>query len=373
MLKVRGVATSNAALGIFGSIIATVLFAALVVESFQLPLVTRADFRFQHRYDSLSRKTATRSGEGSDQSGKIAFIVDRIEGRAEELIGSVSDMCIEVFFNKEGNLTPWKGLQLAYLRRMQYSDLRFRSLGATSKPGYMFVAREVVPVRSEAEVTEDDLISDENSIQNVDVSNGEIRGWTRGDVLGFVEITEKRFGLGEEYDGADDDTFESQRSGDASNANEVCSEEKVKLGKTSGLGSDGSTVRPFLSNLSVREDARRSGVGSALVESCEEAVLTWPDKQYTEIVLQVEQDNPSAQLFYEKRGYDVLFADPACRRFDTTGFILRQVPTTKVAMRKDFSKNRANSRNQKATSTTSSRFDPSDFFGRLRDAVFAAN
>jgi len=268
---------------------------------------------------------------------------------------------------------PWKGLQLAYLRRMQYSDLRFRSLGATSKPGYMFVAREVVPVRSEAEVTEDDLISDENSIQNVDVSNGEIRGWTRGDVLGFVEITEKRFGLGEEYDGADDDTFESQRSGDASNANEVCSEEKVKLGKTSGLGSDGSTVRPFLSNLSVREDARRSGVGSALVESCEEAVLTWPDKQYTEIVLQVEQDNPSAQLFYEKRGYDVLFADPACRRFDTTGFILRQVPTTKVAMRKDFSKNRANSRNQKATSTTSSRFDPSDFFGRLRDAVFAAN
>ena len=68
--------------------------------------------------------------------------------------------------------------------------------------------------------------------------------------------------------------------------------------------------RPVLTNLSVRYEARRSGVGSKLVQACETRVLSqW---NLHEIILEVEDDNELARDFYKRRGYKVLFEDPTC-------------------------------------------------------------
>lgn len=44
-----------------------------------------------------------------------------------------------------------------------------------------------------------------------------------------------------------------------------------------------------------------------------------------------------AQLFYERRGYDVVFADPTSRRYEASGFFVKNVRTTKICMRKKLS------------------------------------
>ena len=55
------------------------------------------------------------------------------------------------------------------------------------------------------------------------------------------------------------------------------------------------------------------------------------------MILQVEEDNPKARQFYERRGYEVIFSDPASRRFDASGFFVKTVRTTKICMRKNLS------------------------------------
>ena len=77
--------------------------------------------------------------------------------------------------------------------------------------------------------------------------------------------------------------------------------------------------------------ARRSGVGSKLLDAAESAVRNW-NAGHTEIVLQVEEDNTNAIQFYKRRGWDFVFADPTCRRYDTSGFFLRECRITKYAM-----------------------------------------
>ena len=231
---------------------------------------------------------------------------------------SVSQLCVDVFFN-DGNgagagavgggrrtgAAPWKEVQLAYLRNLQFGDLKmkFFTRGPQTE---MFFAREVVPAPAQGAAKAETV--DVRSVYNAeflgDGGGASGREYVLGDVLGFVEVAEKVFRIGERYEAA-------------------------------GGGAEGgdADVRPFLSNLSVAERARGSGVGSGLVECCESSIQSWPT-QYKDIVLQVEDDNKLARSFYEKRGYVALFADPACRRFDTSGFLLRKVPTTKVAMRK---------------------------------------
>lgn len=61
---------------------------------------------------------------------------------------------------------------------------------------------------------------------------------------------------------------------------------------------------------------------------------------YFQIVLQVEEDNPNAKRFYENRGYQVVFSDPTCRRFDASGVWVKKVRATKVCMRKDLAMKR---------------------------------
>ena len=57
------------------------------------------------------------------------------------------------------------------------------------------------------------------------------------------------------------------------------------------------------------------------------------------MVLQVEEDNTDAIRFYKKRGWTFLYADPTCRRFDTSGFFLKESRITKYAMVKQIRTN----------------------------------
>ena len=68
-----------------------------------------------------------------------------------------------------------------------------------------------------------------------------------------------------------------------------------------------------------------------LIDECEAIVSEW-DAGHTEIVLQVEEDNTLAIQFYKRRGYEFVFADPTCRRYDTSGFFLKESRITKYAM-----------------------------------------
>ena len=128
-----------------------------------------------------------------------------------------------------------------------------------------------------------------------------------GEIIGYCEVSEKKFGLGENFE---------------SNSND----------------GSGEKPRPYLSNLSVVEYARRSGVGSRLLNACEDVVRRW-NAGHTEIVLQVEEDNPTAIQFYKRRGWEFVFADPTCRRYDTSGFFLRESRITKFAMVKRLDSN----------------------------------
>ena len=241
------------------------------------------------------------------KANPLPFAITKVQKDGQDDMQDVSKMCVEVFFNEDNSSSLPRQMQLAYLRNLQYGDLRMKFFTSDAKSD-LFMARQVVPASKAPSPRAKPLDITKTKIYNAKfLDNSKDDDFVLGDVLGFVEVTEKRFRLGEQYESTG--TFSE---GD---------DERLR------------DVRPFLSNLSVREDARKSGVGSALVDMCEDAIQQWP-RQYSEIVLQVEDENTLARKFYEKRGYTALFADPACRRFDTNGLILRRVPTTKVAMRK---------------------------------------
>ncbi|CAN0136136.1 unnamed protein product, partial [Ectocarpus sp. 13 AM-2016] len=63
----------------------------------------------------------------------------------------------------------------------------------------------------------------------------------------------------------------------------------------------------------------------------EDLVKTW---NFDEIILQVEEDNEAALAFYGGKGFKKLFVDKAARRYDTSGFLLQNVRTSKLTMRK---------------------------------------
>lgn len=59
----------------------------------------------------------------------------------------------------------------------------------------------------------------------------------------------------------------------------------------------------FVSGLSVLEDRRRQGIGTALLKACERESAQ--RKRYT-VELEIEAQDIYAQEFYEKRGYKVV-------------------------------------------------------------------
>lgn len=254
--------------------------------------------------------------QASTQGRRVPFIIQNIGRGKNSEIDEIVRLCIDVFFNEQEDVaangeggkkqvTPWKALQLAYLRNFQTGDILARNAFQQDQLVDLIVARRVYPVPSGTKINgnREGFIDDVTRIYNAErptsTNGGEVM-YSTGEIIGYCEVSEKNFGLG--------DNFETRRRKDAT-----------------------KMPRPYLSNLSVVEGARNSGVGSKLLDACEEAVRNWK-ANHTEIVLQVEEDNPTAIQFYKARGWEFVFADPTCRRYDTSGFFLRESRITKYAM-----------------------------------------
>jgi len=256
---------------------------------------------------------AAAASSSTTKTQSIPFLVERLPAQPHpRVFDEIASMCIDAFFNnhnsddnaqqRQKQIMIWKEWQLSYLRNLQRSDLTVRR----QRDGHinmMFVARRVVPAtRHSARQTP--LLLDTSRVQNLpsrSSSHNQV-DYVRGEILGFVEVTQRPYGLS--TDNHDDDTHENNRR------------------------------RPVLTNLSVRATARRSGVGSHLVAVCEAAVRReWPLQ--SEMILEVEDDNVAAQRFYERRGYQVVLEDPASRRYDTSGLFLRQVRCKRIVLRKN--------------------------------------
>ena len=245
---------------------------------------------------------------------RVPFIIQRLGRGNEKDIKEITKMCVEVFFNEqEGAVnkvtTPWKSLQLAYLGNLQREDIQLRNaFGNKGRFVDLIVARRVYSVEDgvsnnvngkEADV----IIESDCQIFNAEQLSSRGGGESRlviGEIIGYCEMMEKKFGLGGNFEGNDPNDTEEK-------------------------------LRPYLGNLSVAKYARFSGVGSKLLDECEAIVSEW-GAGHTEIVLQVEEDNTSAIQFYKRRGWEFVFADPTCRRYDTSGFFLKESRITKYAM-----------------------------------------
>ena len=229
--------------------------------------------------------------------------------------------------------SPWKVMQLAYLKNLQLGDVKGkkfllnRDINNTMFAAYQIVScggetesmktGEKIDISNENVGDDDSSIISKHNLENLPEGTGTYK---KGPLLGFVDVTEKTFGL----------ASDSSTIVEFDNNNQQSDENSPTKTKS---------LRPVLTNLSVKEEARRSGVGSALVDACENVVMTSWSTTYNEMVLEVEEENVLAQRFYEKRGYVKLYADPSSRRFDTGGIILRDVPTTKICYRKELKSN----------------------------------
>jgi len=241
----------------------------------------------------------------NNKSDVVPFVIERLGNlTSQSVFENIAEMCIEVFFNddKGNNISPWKRIQLTYLRSLQSSDLKQRKLMRGARNA-MFVARLVDATNSDDAFKGKHIFLDLNRIQNLEPKGN--TDYLKGKIVGFVEVTERSYGLGEPYDNMPRRKHKHQSS---------------------------CNTRPILTNLAVKAEARKSGIGSQLVEACEKEVLDWSEK--AEIILEVEIDNPDALDFYKKRGYEALFTDQACRRFSTQGFFLRKERCAKICMRK---------------------------------------
>lgn len=249
-----------------------------------------------------------------DKNHVVPYIIQKIERDSDVNINDICDLTIEVFFNEKskGN-SLWNELKLSYLRNLQYSDIYSRKFASIdSNQVEMFVARRVIVVdknENDGDVVplQMDKIINSSKLPPIE-RNGEL--YTVGEVIGFVDVTSKLFGL-------------SLNDCNATEMNDMPFRQNLQFRK-----------RPVLTNLAVKPYARRSGVATHLVKACEIAVSSDWNPSYNEIILQVEDDNPLAIKFYEKLGYSYLFADPTTRRIDTNGIFIRQVRSTKICMRK---------------------------------------
>jgi len=280
--------------------------------------------------NNLKNIVKLNSANGSSTNNRvIPYVIQRIESNRKKNFEDLCKMTIQVFFNEEkendndsNNIsnnngsssnddsnvssptTPWKSAQLAYLRHLQYSDLRTRKYMSSGPQNDMFIVREVVITNKDnADNLQPELLLPDNAkILNSNelpaLKNDEMYCLSN-DVIGFVEVSARIFYL----------------------PNELRSQ-------------DIKQYRPVLTNLAVKKSARRSGVGTSLVNMCENTVKNEWNPSYNDIVLQVEDDNPRGYWFYKKLGYEFVYSDPSTRKFDTSGFFLKEVRSTKVCMRK---------------------------------------
>lgn len=322
------------------SILLQVFFSIFLISRSFAFLLGEASLRCPR---SLSSPVYLLSTQGEDNNGSrkidaVPFVIDRIGNLTSQTVfDDIAEMCIEVFFNDDrgyNNISPWKKLQLTYLRALQSSDLKQRKLTREARNA-MFVARLVQATDSQDAAKTKPLFLDLDRIQNLETKKS--TNYLKGEILGFVEVTERAYGLGEPYDNMPRRRHKQQSA---------------------------SNVRPILTNLAVKAEARKSGIGSQLVDACEQEVLNWSEE--AEIILEVEIDNPGALEFYKKRDYEALFTDRACRRFSTEGFFLRKERCAKICMRKDLEGKQTYRENEEGDKNT---VDFQSLIQKFRDPV----
>jgi ribosomal protein S18 acetylase RimI-like enzyme len=220
--------------------------------------------------------------------------------------------------------SPWKEAQIAYLKILQGADLKLRR-ERFPQTNQMFLAYQVLEADASTALSRP-LILDLNSVYNLPSSRSSDQEYVRGDMLGFVEITQRSYGLG--------------------------------LGQVDEM----EALRPVLTNLAVSSKARKSGIGSQLLEECERHIVrVW---NLNEVVLEVEDYNKNALEFYGKRGYQVVFSDPASRRYDVNGLVLRKIRCTREIMRKNLT-----AQQPQTGATITNRGSTLDFFQIFRQTV----
>jgi len=316
------------------------LFQIVIIDLFvsatysYVPFFSKLQFTTNSIGSSFSRCTALERNEHSfpppakdqNSNGKVAtFIIEHFDWQNTDDFNEVSNLCINVFFQEKAELernSPMKNsyshvardavndfflsFSLQHLKDLQQKDLSTRKQNLSKdEKNEMLIARQVFPCSTngciKARKGKDFVLSNETKIYNlVDKNLGKDNKYILGDIVGFVEVTSKAFALGQGADFTDTG--------------------KVKQ-------------RPVLSNLCVKKDLRGSGVGSSLLEACENAVTTWKPS-YDEVILLVDEDNTNAIQFYDRRGYQAVFSDPASRRYETSGLFVRNVRSTKICMRK---------------------------------------
>lgn len=278
-------------------------------EAFSVDSTVSNAYSSPHRGRPLFLFGANNNGAingATARNKKIPYVIEVLPERPnEKIFADIAHMCINAFFNDQtsskGNSKnpPWKELQLSHLRRLQSTDLTRRRRRDVDT-NCMLVARRVIPATAKRNHQMTPLILDLSQVHNLPSSSETNKlhmDWVRDEVLGFVEVTRRPYGLDHEP----------------------------------------TRPRPILTNLSVTTAARNSGIGSRLMETVERLVV---DKwQESELILEVESDNIVAQEFYQNRGYDVCSEDPASRRYDLSGVWLKEVRCRRLIMRKELAVN----------------------------------
>ena len=294
-----------------------------------------------NNHKPISTTTTTTKVSGTTV---IPFEIEQLSERPSDTIfKEISQMCIDAFFNdgptKNRKIPFWKDWQLTYLRTLQQSDLRIRRKRYPDT-NMMFIAREVVPVTDtntyNMVLESKPLILDLNNVYNLSPEQRRQatamgQDYVQGEVLGFVEVTLRPYGLATGQQPLPSQLYEDESSTTTTTTTTALHQ----LQRFNALHNTFNSKRPVLTNLSVKYEARKSGVGSRLMERCESEVMQQSQWSPKEIILEVEDDNLNALSFYEKRGYQELFEDPAGRKFDTSGFLLRQLRCCRKVMRKD--------------------------------------
>lgn len=223
---------------------------------------------------------------------------------------------------------PWKEAQLSYLRLIQTADLKRRRM-RDHKANAMFVAYRVEEASPTSYRTQP-LILNLNEVENLPnkaSSDHASIDYVRGDVLGFCEVSVIPFGLTSTISYNSPSALEEDYYFDDDASNDNMNSRRMIPKRIRGS----EIERPVLTNLAVKVEVRRSGVGSKLLDACESAVRLWGK---SEMVLEVEEENIGARRWYQKRGYRVLFSDPSSKRYDVNGLVLKKVKCTRQILRK---------------------------------------
>lgn len=293
-----------------------------------------------------------------------AFLIETITGAPSSISGDfiykkIANLCIDVFFKElldptgKGSVNLLKSWQISYLKNLQAADLE-RRRNRCPTTNEMFLAYEVKKTEGMTDVLSQPLLMDEeleaafNLNGNKNNKNNKIDEdacYVRGELLGFVEITQRSYGLG----GVAGASTPVESSSSSSTSTDLLEDLSLLVKERQ--------MRPVLTNLAVLKDSRKYGIGSKLLDACEAHVIdTW---KMNEIVLEVEDYNDGGLEFYKRRGFEVLFSDPASRRYDIQGFWLSKVRCRRDIMRKVVENKPTNMIMQGADS----------FFRRIRDTV----